>query len=484
MSNQTFRVEQLDDVRWIIPQEGNMKVPGIIYTNQDPSLTDEEIEKKVSDPLEQVCNVAQLPGIIEKSIAEPDFHLGYGFVVGGVAAFDSKDGIVSPGGVGYDINCGVRLMITGVSIEDGRDRVKGLVDGLFNAVPCGLNSNFLKITEKELEKVATEGATWAVEQGYGTAKDIQRIESYGKLAVHELEMSARAISRGRPQLGSLGSGNHFLELGYIAEVFDEELAKKWQLGLGKMTIMIHTGSRGFGHQICDDFLLDMYKDPLMSKIYLPDKQLVYAPLGSDMANRYLNAMGAAANFAFANRQIIMDNIHKVWDKHMRGLAHADQFRLLYDVAHNLAQFEAMGTGDDRQEYLIHRKGATRALPPYHSALPREYLETGQPVLIPGSMQTSSYVLVGMETGKETFYSTCHGAGRLMSRKKAKEAAKGRAIEREMGDQGIHVRHVGQSTLKEEHGGAYKDVSNVVDIVERAGIARKVARISPVGVVKG
>jgi tRNA-splicing ligase RtcB (3'-phosphate/5'-hydroxy nucleic acid ligase) len=471
-----FELNQISDVKWEIPQTGNMKVPGMIYADENLIVEDESID--------QVYNVAQLPGIIEKSIAEPDLHSGYGFCIGGVAAFDSQTGIVAPGGIGFDINCGVRLAITGVDIAGARDRVKGLVDGLFDAVPCGLNSKFLRVAKKELEKVSVEGAQWAVENGYGTPADTQRIESYGRMQVHNLDISERAFDRGRGQLGSLGSGNHFLELGYITEVFDEEMAKQWHLGLGKMTIMIHTGSRGFGHQICGDFLEMMMKDSSIKNTYLPDKQLAYAYLGSDLANKYLDAMGAAANFAFANRQIIMDSVRKVWEKHMRGLPHADQFRLLYDVAHNLAQFESMGTGDDRIEYLIHRKGATRALPPFHAALPHEYLQTGQPVLIPGSMQTSSYVLVGTETGKETFYSTCHGAGRLMSRTKAKEAAKGRAIEREMGDQGIHVRHVGKNTLKEEHGDAYKDVSNVVDVVERAGIARKVVRITPVGVVKG
>jgi tRNA-splicing ligase RtcB (3'-phosphate/5'-hydroxy nucleic acid ligase) len=471
-----FELNRISDTKWEIPQTGNMKVPGVIYADENLMVEDESVD--------QVFNVAHLPGIINKSMALPDCHSGYGFSIGGVAAFDSKTGIVSPGGVGFDINCGVRLMTTGVDIESARDRIKGLVDGLFDAVPCGLNSSSLKTDKRELEKVSHEGAQWAVENGYGTPADIQRIESYGRMNVGNLDIGERAYERGRKQLNSLGSGNHFLEVGEIVEIFDEELAKKWHLGLGKMTIMIHTGSRGFGHQICGDFLEMMMKDSSIKNTYLPDKQLAYAHLGSDLANKYLDAMGAAANFAFANRQVIMDSVRKVWEKHMRGLPHADQFRLLYDVAHNLAQFEAMGTGDDRIEYLIHRKGATRALPPFHAALPREYLETGQPVLIPGSMQTNSYVLVGMDTGKETFYSTCHGAGRLMSRTKAKEAAKGRAIEREMGDQGIHVRHVGRNTLKEEHGGAYKDVSNVVDVVERAGIARKVVRITPVGVVKG
>ena len=371
-----------------------------------------------------------------------------------------------------------------MDIEDARDRLKDLVNDLFDNVPCGMGSKYLTITNKELEEVSFQGAAWAVEKGYGTSKDIQRIESYGRLPVSELQISDRAIARGRPQLGSLGSGNHFLEVGYVDAVYDVDIAAEWGLFPGKMTILVHTGSRGYGHQICDDFLADMRKDPLMNKIFLPDKQLVYAPLGSPLANRYLNAMGAAANYAFANRQIIMTLAQRVWEKKMRGLPHADQFKLLYDVAHNLAQFEAMGVGDDRIEYLIHRKGATRALPPYHGALPTEFMKTGQPVLIPGSMETASYVLVGLETGKETFYSTCHGAGRLMSRNAAKAAAKGRAIEREMEDRGIYVRHVGKNTLKEEHADAYKDVSEVVDTVEKAGIAKKIARVRPVNVVKG
>lgn len=378
----------------------------------------------------------------------------------------------------------MRLAVTGVDVENIRGKERDIASAMFDAVPCGMGSKLLRLSQDELEQVAVGGVSWAVDRGYGTTKDIVRTESYGRLPVNDLKLSARAIERGKPQLGSLGSGNHFLEVGYVDSVYDVDLAAEWGLYPGKVTILIHTGSRGFGHQICDDFLLSMQKDKSTRRVYIPDPQLTYAMLGSSLADDYLNAMGAAANYAFANRQIIMELARRVWEKQARGLAHADQFRLLYDVAHNLAQFESIVQGETRTDYLIHRKGATRALPPYHPSLPTEYLKTGQPVLIPGSMETHSYVLVGEETGKDTFYSTCHGAGRRLSRKKAKKEAKGRAIERDMEDKGIYVKHVGRDTLKEEHGGAYKDVNSVVDTVERAGIARKVARISPIVVVKG
>ncbi len=487
MSKRQFKLKRLDDVRWEIPKEGMMRVPGRLYTS---AKTVAELDK--DDAPIQVYNVAHLPGIVERSMAMPDMHWGYGFPIGGVAAFDMDGGVVSPGGVGYDINCGVRMAVTGSDVMTVRERLRDLVDALFVNVPCGLGrGGGMVLTKKELGEVARYGASWVIDKlQMGSDSDLERIEDTGRLTnpdgtlVDPSKISDRAVERGRTQLGTLGSGNHFLEVAYVDEVFDEKLARQWELEPGVVTIMLHTGSRGFGYQICDEFVSKLTKEARKMDVYTPDRQLAFARIGDKGAVEYFNAMAAAANYAYANRQMLMYKAKEAWDKVMRGTPHANRFRLLYDVCHNIAKKEKHNVKGKDVELCVHRKGATRALPPGHPVLSREYRKTGQPVLVPGDMGTASYVLVGAETAEETFYSACHGAGRSMSRSKAKKAAKGRAIDRELEDQGIIVRSVGKNTLKEEHSDAYKDVSNVVETIHNAGIALKVARLRPMGVIKG
>jgi tRNA-splicing ligase RtcB len=487
MANREFKLKRLDDTRWEIPREGRMNVPGLLYTS---ARKVEELDK--DDAPRQVYNVAHLPGIVRSSIAMPDMHWGYGFPIGGVAAFGMDGGVVSPGGVGYDINCGVRMMVTGADVQSTRPRLRDLVEALFVRTPCGLGgSGGMKLSGKELSEVIRLGASWVVDKLHmGSDRDLERIEDSGRITrpdgtlIDPSAISPRAYERGRTQLGTLGSGNHFLEVAYVDEVFDESIARQWGLEPGRVTITLHTGSRGFGYQICDEFVSKLTKEATKLKVYIPDKQLAFARLGSDKADEYMNAMAAAANYAFANRQVLMYNAKEAWDKVMRGVPHGDQFRLLYDVCHNIAKVERHTVNGKKMDLCVHRKGATRALPPGHPSLSREFRSTGQPVLVPGDMGTASYILAGAEGSEETFYSACHGAGRQLSRSRAKKAAKGRAIERELEDRGIVVRSVGKNTLKEEHPEAYKNVSEVVEVVHNAGIALKVAKLRPMGVIKG
>jgi tRNA-splicing ligase RtcB (3'-phosphate/5'-hydroxy nucleic acid ligase) len=477
-----FRLVRLDSERWEIPRTGKMRVPGLIYS--DSTLLP-DVEKDES--ADQVYNVAHLPGIVGRSLAMPDVHWGYGFPIGGVAAFDLDEGIVSPGGVGYDINCGVRLATTGLNREAVAPRIRELIDALFAAVPCGLGSKGgIRLNKKEMSSVLRLGAQWAVNQGMGQASDLDRIEDHGSCDGPDPDLiSERAFERGKDQLGTLGSGNHFLEIGYIEEIFDEETARQWGVFPQQVTVMIHSGSRGLGHQTCDDFLAKMVKEVRREGIELLDKQLACARLKNPPAQEYLAAMAAAANFAFANRQIMMHLAETAWEKAL-GLSPRDlNMRLLYDVCHNIAKIETHEVAGKKRKLCVHRKGATRALPRNHPALPVLYRTTGQPVLIPGDMGRASYILAG-EPGamKETFGSACHGAGRLMSRGEALRRTKGRAIERELQDRNVYSRSAGRKTLREEFPEAYKDVSIVVDVVHRAGLARKVAKIRPMGVVKG
>jgi tRNA-splicing ligase RtcB (3'-phosphate/5'-hydroxy nucleic acid ligase) len=482
MSGKPYKLVQIDEVRWEIPRTGGMRVPGLIFTD---SRTLPDIEKDESP--DQVYNVAHLPGIVGRSMAMPDVHWGYGFPIGGVAAFDADEGVVSPGGVGYDINCGVRLAVTGLDRQTVADRIRELIDALFAAVPSGLGSRGgIKLNRQELSAVLKAGAEWAVKRGMGEASDLERVEEHGCLEGADPSLiSDRSFERGKDQLGTLGSGNHFLEIGYIEEIFDQETAQLWGLRPDQVTVMIHTGSRGFGYQVCDEFLARMVKSVTREGISLPDKQLACTRLNTSLAREYLSAMAAAANFAFANRQILMHLTRTTWEKALKLAPRELQFRLLYDVCHNIAKFETHRVSGKEQKVCVHRKGATRAYPPHHPALPPLYRSTGQPVLIPGDMGRASYVLAGAEGAmKESFGSACHGAGRLLSRHEALRRTKGRSIERELQDKHIYPRWVGRKTLREEFPEAYKDVSVVVDVVHRAGLARRVAKIRPMGVVKG
>ncbi|MFH1115663.1 MAG: RtcB family protein [Pseudomonadota bacterium] len=477
-----YTLNRIDEVRWEIPRSGGMRVPGLIFTDER-LLPD--IEKDRSP--DQVFNVAHLPGILGRSMAMPDVHWGYGFPIGGVAAFDMDEGVVSPGGVGYDINCGVRLAVTGLDREAVAERIEDLVNALFAAVPGGVGSRGgIRLNRQELSRVVGKGAEWAVNRGMGEMSDLENIEDAGTIpGADPAAISDRAFTRGKDQLGTLGSGNHFLEIGFVEEIFDEATAAQWGLWRGQTTMMVHSGSRGFGHQICDDFLARMVKSIRKEGLRIPDTQLACTRLGSPLAEEYLAAMAGAANYAFANRQVLMHLVREAWEKTL-GLSPRElRLRLLYDVCHNIAKIERHSIDGETKTVCVHRKGATRAFPAQHPALPAKFRSTGQPVLIPGDMGRSSYVLAG-EPGSmaETFGSACHGAGRLLSRSAALKVTKGRAIERELQDNQVFPRWTGRKTLREEAPEAYKDVDIVVDVVQRAGLARKVARLRPMGVVKG
>ena len=478
-----IEIERIDDCRFRIPIQGKMNVPGLVFA-------DERLMQGIREDqaLQQVVNVACLPGIVRASLAMPDIHWGYGFPIGGVAAFDLDEGVISPGGVGYDINCGVRLLRSGLSARDAEGRLRDLVETLFRNIPTGVGSHRkdFKLDARTIDQVLAGGAVWAVKNGFGDAADLLHIEEGGRLeGAQPGQVSDRARERGRPQLGTLGSGNHFVEVQRVEEVYDEATARALGLERDALTVSIHTGSRGLGYQVCDDFLQVMLKAARTYGIYLPDPQLCCAPVKSEEGKRYIGAMYAAANFAFANRQLIThwvrQSFQDVFQKGPRDLG----IEVVYDVCHNIAKVETHLVDGKEQKLCVHRKGATRAFPPGHPQTPEAYRETGQPVLIPGDMGRYSYVLVGTRKAyEETFGSTCHGAGRRMSRAAAKKAARGRPIVREMEDRGIYVRADGYATLAEEIPEAYKDVAEVVDVVDRAGISRKVARLVPVAVIKG
>ncbi|MBI3726619.1 RtcB family protein [bacterium] len=462
-----------------------MRADGIVYA-------DDKIFEQVSreqEALAQVANVAHLPGIVGASLAMPDIHWGYGFPIGGVAAFDEdKGGVVSPGGVGFDINCGVRLLSTRIGRERLEGKAKGLAEVLYRSIPSGVGATRkdLSLDSDRLRSVITGGAPWCVEQGFGREQDLEHIEEGGRFAgADPREVSERAFERGMGQLGTLGSGNHFVEVGWIDEVYDEPTARALGLEAGKLSVIVHTGSRGFGHQVCTDFIDVMKRAVSKYRIELPDKQLSCAPLSSPEAASYMRAMSCAVNFAFANRQLITHWVRHAFSEVLGEDDRALGLDVVYDVCHNIAKFEEHRVGGVAKRLCVHRKGATRAFPPGHPKTPRAYQETGQPVLIPGDMGRYSYVLVGTEKAAlETFGSTCHGAGRVLSRGAADKKARGRDISRELAAKGIVVRAASRATVVEEMPEAYKDVTEVVNVVSGAGISRKVARHRPLAVIKG
>jgi len=476
-------LRQIDQYRWLVPKQGKMRTDGMLFLDRN-LLEHIKNDKSIT----QVANVAWLPGIVGRSLAMPDMHQGYGFPIGGVAAFDPDQGVVSPGGVGYDINCGVRLLRTSLVKEEIKDEIANLVNILFTNVPSGVGSKQpnLKLNKKELKKVLGTGAQWAVKNGFGLQDDLLHIEESGCLDWADPEtVSDRALDRGQAQLGTLGSGNHFVEVGFVDKIFEEKLAKGIGLFKGQVTIIIHTGSRGLGHQVCGDYIRLLQNASRKYNFDLPDRELCCAPVHSTEGKQYLAAMAAAANFAFANRQLITDEVRRTFEQVFGLGAQKMGLQLVYDVCHNIAKFETHEVDGKQREVLVHRKGATRAFPAHHPKVPAAYKETGQPVLIPGDMGRYSYVLVGTDRAlKETFGSTCHGAGRLMSRHAAKKAAKGHNVIAELAEMGVTVKGAGRATLIEEIPQAYKDVEDVVRVVHEAGLACKVARLRPLGVIKG
>jgi tRNA-splicing ligase RtcB len=459
-----------------------MRVPGILIADR-PLL-----EQMMSDRTpEQVRNAAHLPGILEASIAMPDAHWGYGLPVGGVVATDEHDGVVSPGAVGYDIGCGVRLMTSRLTRGELAPRLESLADRLFGEVPCGVGaSGTVRVARGELDRVLREGARWAVARGLGTASDLERCEDGGVLAQAEAgAVSDGAKGRGLVQLGTLGSGNHFLEVQEVEEVYDQDVARVLGLEPGRVTVMIHCGSRGLGHQVCTDHVREVGRKLAGWGIHLPDRQLACAPLRSPEGEAYLGAMRAAANFAWANRQCIADGVRRAFSTVLRKGPEQLGLNLVYDVAHNIAKLETHQVGGDRVRCLVHRKGATRAFPAGHPDVPAAYRAVGQPVLVPGDMGRYSYVLVGRPGSmKHAFGSSCHGAGRRMSRTQAVRETRGRDLVAELREGGVIVRYQGRDTLREETSEAYKDVADVVRVVAGADLARPVARLKPFLVVKG
>jgi tRNA-splicing ligase RtcB (3'-phosphate/5'-hydroxy nucleic acid ligase) len=463
--------------RWTVPRQGAMRVPGVIFASKTllPSAVGDR-------SIQQVVNVATLPGIVKASFAMPDVHWGYGFPIGGVAATDvAEGGVVSPGGVGFDISCGVRLLTTSMDTEQVRPHLDRLMARLGARVPAGLGAGGIwKLDEKTIARVLRHGARAAVEAGYGAGEDLERCEDGGELPVEDIgHVSRHALDRGLGQLGSLGSGNHFIEVQFVARVFDTEVAATFGLREGQVTVMIHTGSRGLGHQICSDHVRTMLKAGLQYRIKLPDPQLAAVPVDSPPGQWYLSAMAAAANFGRANRQVLAWGVRQ----ELEAVLGDREVGVVYDVSHNLAKLERHEVRGRPKMLCVHRKGATRALPAGHPDLPDAYRAVGQPVLVPGSMGTASYVLVG-EEGNEAFASTCHGAGRIMSRHAALRTVRGPELKSRLREQGIVVETRSLRSLPEEAPDAYKDVDEVVRVCEGAGLSRPVARLRPLGVLKG
>lgn len=482
-------LKKVGEYRYEIPKSyrginGNLKmrVPALIYASEDmlPSI------RKDNAP-EQAANVATLPGIVGKSLAMPDIHWGYGFPIGGVAATDAEEGVISPGGVGFDINCGVRLVRTNLKISDlDKNKIRQLVDELFKNVPSGVGSQAkVRLNRAQLDDVLQMGARWAVENGYGWEEDLEYLEENGCMDIADASyVSEKAKERGKSQVGSLGAGNHFLEIQRVAEIFDEEAAKIYGIEKDQIVVMIHTGSRGCGHQICTDYLRVLEQAVKKYNIWLPDRQLACAPVKSKEGESYFRAMACAANFAWANRQMIVHWVRQSFENVLRQDAEELGMHVVYDVCHNIAKLEEHVVDGKKMLLYVHRKGATRSFGPSRKEIPKKYQKVGQPVLIPGDMGTESYLLKGTDASEEAFGSTCHGAGRVMSRHEAKRRWSGREIARKLEMKGIYAHPASWTVMAEESPDAYKDVSKVVNATHGAGLSLKVARMVPLGVVKG
>ncbi|OYT42269.1 MAG: RNA-splicing ligase RtcB [Candidatus Aenigmarchaeota archaeon ex4484_224] len=477
-------LRKISDFEWELPKgiKHCMNVPARLFLS-------EALLKHVEDgAIEQAANVACLPGVQKYAIAMPDMHYGYGFPIGGVAAISYEEGGISPGGVGFDINCGVRVLRTNLDEKDVRPKLKELLDTIFKNVPSGVGrGGKVKLTREQIREVLKYGAKWAVENGYGWEKDLEHIEDNGneeKYARPE-KVSEKAIKRGMPQLGSLGAGNHFLEIQVVDRIFNPEVAKVFGIDhVGQIVVMIHTGSRGLGHQVATDYLMRMereFKDLLRK---LPDRELAFAPSGTKLFEDYFGAMNAAANFAFANRQMIThwtrESFEKVFGKDAEDLG----LELIYGITHNMAKLEEQEIDGKKMKVLVHRKGATRAYPKGSELIPKDYRNVGMPVLIPGSMGTASYILVASENAKKTFYSSAHGAGRLRSRAKMLKMVRGEAVVNRLAGRGILVRAASWKVAAEEAPEAYKDIDEVAKVTDRVGISKLVVRMRPIGVVKG
>jgi tRNA-splicing ligase RtcB len=474
-------LESIGPYRHVIPRDERrgMRTHVVVYASE--ALID-QIRKDLS--LDQAMNVATLPGIVGPSLAMPDIHQGYGFPIGGVAATDWETGVVSPGGVGFDINCGVRLVRTNLPGSEVRPRLRELVNQCFRDVPCGAGGEGpIRIDKKQLDEVLVQGAHWMVRNSYGDERDAEFTEATGRLAdAGPGTVSERAKERGRPQLGTLGSGNHFLEIQYIEQIHDPVAARAMELEEGQTVVLIHCGSRGLGHQVCTDYLAQMGAAMRKYNISLPDRQLACVPIQSPEGQAYLSAMRASANFAWANRQAIL---HLLRGSFRKIFGDAARLSLIYDVCHNIAKRERHEVDGQKRDVLVHRKGATRAFPPGHREIPQAYRDIGQPVLIPGSMGTASWILVGAEGAmKETFGSVCHGAGRLLSRTAARKGRDARQVQKRLEELGILVKSESRDGILEEIPEAYKNVDEVIEVVHAAGLARKVARLRPMGVIKG
>jgi tRNA-splicing ligase RtcB len=479
------KLEKVDEYRWRIPKsyKAGMRVDGMIYA--DEAMFGQIINDQAP---EQVANVAFLPGIVGYSLAMPDIHWGYGFAIGGVAATRVSDGVISPGGVGFDINCGVRIMRTNLTREEVSPKIKELIDALFYAVPSGVGSKGkIKLRAGEIDGVLVKGSRWAVNQGYGRKEDLETTEEGGEMeGVDHQRVSQRAKERGIPQLGTLGSGNHFLEVGAVDEIYEPETAAVMGIDrVGQVMLYVHCGSRGLGHQVADDYIREMLRAMPKYGIEVPDRQLACVPVKSPEGQAYLAAMRGAANYAWANRQCITHWVREAFCRVM-GMGDSDAgLELIYDVTHNIAKIEEHEVNGKKEKLCVHRKGATRAFPAGHPDVPKQYSKVGQPILIPGDMGRMSYILAGTEGAmKETFGSTCHGAGRMKSRAAAKKQISGRELLAALEARGITVRTGSLAGLAEEAPEAYKDVADVVRVAHGAGISKKVARTRPIAVVKG
>ncbi len=476
-------LKRIDDCLWEIPKDyrRDMRVPARVYADE-PLLDAALLDKSV----EQLVNTSCLPGVVKYTLAMPDIHQGYGPPIGGVVAMSTHDGVVSPGAVGYDINCGVRLLRSNLAADQVKPMMAEIMDTLYSSIPSGVGrGGDVKLSNKDMDSVLENGSSWAVSRGYGTQDDVLHTEEQGRIdGARASAVSRKARDRGSDQLGTLGAGNHFVELGEVREVFDESVAGTFGLFPGQLVVWVHSGSRGLGHQVCDDYVRSLQSAVAKYGIHLPDRELVCAPFHSDEGQQYMAAMACAANFAWANRQLLMHRVRRTLQELLAGRLGRLDLQLIYDVAHNIAKVEEHLVDCRLARVVVHRKGATRSLGPDRPELPADYRAVGQPVLVPGDMGTGSYVLVGTsEAADRSFSSCCHGAGRVMSRHAATRQVRGEDLQRSLALRGVTVRGPWKG-LAEEAPDAYKNIDSVVNVVARAGLARKVARLVPLGVIKG